>query len=78
MPVHEKFDVGKFIDRVAVLDHTSLKIDDPSKSTTFGQVRSIDLAHIASLVEDYKRNPPVQLELTVFQDPGLCSIRICE
>lgn len=75
IPIGEKFDVTSFIERVTVLDASELAIDDPTKSSTFGQVRSLDYSHVKSLVENYKRNPPLELELTVFQDPSMFIIR---
>lgn len=71
VPREEKFDVGAYIDRVEILDVKNLALDKPMSDKTFGQVREVNVGHVLDLVESYRRNPPVQLELTVFQDPGM-------
>ena len=71
VPDEEKFDVGRYIDRFEQLDQAVLALDKPLSDKSFGQVREISPRHVLELVESYKRNPPVQLDLTVYQDPGV-------
>ena len=71
VPDEELFDVGMYIDRVEELDVKQLALDKPMSTKTFGQVREVNHAHVRELVDSYRRNPPVQLELTVYQDPGV-------
>ncbi len=67
----EKFDVGAYIDRGKELYASELAIDSPSSEKTFGQVREINAKHVQELVDSYRYNPPLALELAVFQDPGV-------
>jgi hypothetical protein len=71
VPEDERFDVSKYIERGEELYATELAIDSPSSEKTFGQVREINAKHVHELVDSYRYNPPLALELTVFQDPGV-------
>ncbi len=73
VPLDEKFDVGAYIERTEILDHSQLALDKPMSEKTFGQVREVNMQHVLELVDSYRRNPPVQLELTVYMDPGMPS-----
>ena len=62
------FNVAQFIRKEEVLDHSLLKIDEDQ---SYGQVRGLDMKHVAKLAEDFKMNPPVSITLTVWRHPGL-------
>ncbi len=66
----DHFNVGEYIERTEYIDFMHIAVDNPTSEKTFGQVREINTRHVAELVDSFQHNPPTELELTVYQDPG--------
>jgi hypothetical protein len=64
-----KYDITPhLIPESQLIDSKLIKLDVDMQ---FGQIRTVDVAHAMSLVRDLNDNPPLELNLTVWQDPGL-------
>ena len=68
---HEQFSVAQFTERVVFLDAEDIRID---RDLTRGQVRSISESNVADLETAYSVNEPDELQLTVSQDRGNCTL----
>jgi hypothetical protein len=65
-----KFDVNQHLkESPEYVEFKNLRLD---LKMEYGQIRKVDNDHVATLVKDMELNPPHEVTLTTWMEPGLC------
>lgn len=64
----EAFNTADWMTGEELLDFSKLKIDEKME---YGQVRTVQPSHVASLVKHYTVNKPTMIQLTVWPDQSM-------
>ena len=64
----ELFNIKNFIKDTVTLPVDQLAIDT---DLTKGQVRKVDISHVADLMKELRQNPPMQIQLTTWASQGV-------